>query len=99
MTTVEEEEIIISYLEQIDSKFSQIKNVLRQIKTKIKAIASKNKMLVENMQPWIHFFGMNDIESSSSAGRQKDASFVDATQVAYIENDPSCTEKKFIYSK
>ncbi|KAL6122217.1 hypothetical protein NUSPORA_00776 [Nucleospora cyclopteri] len=83
MTTVEEDEKIICYLEQIDNKFSLIKNVLRSIKSKIKKIAGENKILVENVSMWTKFFAFDEKEK---AERNREVSFMEDVEEININS-------------
>lgn len=62
MTTIEDEESYLNYLEQIDNKFCKIKNLLREIKRKVKVEADKNKKINLNCKHWVNFFKLGTDE-------------------------------------
>lgn len=57
------DETIISLLEEIDSTFSKINRVTREIKTKVEAVQQNNLETVENVRPWLNFFGITETTS------------------------------------
>lgn len=59
MGSIEEEEQIILYLEQLDNKFYLIKNILRKIKNKIHKLSYINSIINSNCLPWIKFFNLH----------------------------------------
>ncbi|EJW04803.1 hypothetical protein EDEG_01025 [Edhazardia aedis USNM 41457] len=62
----EEDEIIISNLEEIDMTFSQINRVLKQIEQKFECFKNKSKVLSANFKPWQNFFGISECSQKTA---------------------------------
>lgn len=84
MGSIEEEEQVILYLEQLDNKFYLIKNILRKIKNKIHKLSYINSVINSNCLPWIKFFNLDLPENKlevNDLSNLKDSTIFDSLSI------------------
>lgn len=89
---MEDQEEIIVQLEKLDLTLSNIRRTFKQIESKIELYKNKNDQLVNNFEPWINFFDLNENKKNHDNEEQLIASNTTAPNSIAISTDKQSAE-------